>query len=244
MKDLLTCGEFAKLCHITKRVLFYYDELGLLKPAYVNEKNYRYYSIHQYDQISTIKLFQNLGMSLKDIQGLIHKEDLQEKKQILNEQLQIVDQKIKDFENIRNNLLFLSKRFSLLQKNGFNHLFIESIDEEYYYCEAKPTDGEVWMSYMNYGYQYGVIFDENDFNHFQWTFQRCEKDKANYIKPQGQYYAMFFLLKDEEILNCVPQFLKKIDVSNTCGPMYHEDYCSEIAGYGNQYVIKLSIQKK
>lgn len=49
MENLMTCGEFAKLCHVSKRVLFYYDEINLLKPAYVNEKGYRYYAWYQYD---------------------------------------------------------------------------------------------------------------------------------------------------------------------------------------------------
>lgn len=35
-----------------------------------------------------------------------------------------------------------------------------------------------------------------------------------------------------------------IDYSKTIGPLYHEDYCSEIAGYEQKYVIKLSILKK
>ena len=38
MKYFMTTGEFAKFCQVTKRVLFYYDELDLLKPAYMNEK--------------------------------------------------------------------------------------------------------------------------------------------------------------------------------------------------------------
>ncbi len=44
MKYFMTTGEFAKFCQVTKRVLFYYDELDLLKPAYMNEKGYRYQS--------------------------------------------------------------------------------------------------------------------------------------------------------------------------------------------------------
>ena len=100
MKYFMTTGEFAKLCQVTKRVLFYYDELNLLKPAYINEKGYRFYALHQFDQMNTIKLFQNLGMSLKDIQELIHKQDFQTKKNVLIEQFHIVNQKIKEFEDI------------------------------------------------------------------------------------------------------------------------------------------------
>ena len=50
MKEkLLTCGTFAKICGVEKHVLFHYDEINLFKPAYVNDKGYRYYSYRQYD---------------------------------------------------------------------------------------------------------------------------------------------------------------------------------------------------
>ena len=116
MENLMTCGEFAKLCHVSKRVLFYYDEINLLKPAYVNEKGYRYYAWYQYDQMGTIQLFQNIGMSLKDIQALIDQKDFLKKSAELQRQYQIVENKIKEFENIKKNLLFLNQRFSILQQ--------------------------------------------------------------------------------------------------------------------------------
>ena len=84
----------------------------------------------------------------------------------------------------------------------------------------------------------------NQFKSFQWTFKRCQQEEANYMKPKGRYYAAFFLLKNEEILTCVPNFLKMLHYEKTYGPLYHEDYCSEIAGFKEQYVIKLSIQIK
>ena len=43
-KQYFTTGEFAKICEIEKHVLFYYDQIGLLQPAFVDENNYRYYS--------------------------------------------------------------------------------------------------------------------------------------------------------------------------------------------------------
>ena len=139
--------------------------------------------------------------------------------------------------------MFLTKRFSVLQQYGFCQLFEEEIEDEYYYRETKP-DGNIWLGYMNYGYQYGVMFERNQFKSFQWTFKRCQQEEANYMKPKGRYYAAFFLLKNEEILTCVPNFLKMLHYEKTYGPLYHEDYCSEIAGFKEQYVIKLSIQIK
>lgn len=66
-EKLLTCGAFAKICNVEKHVLFHYDEIGLFKPVYVDDKGYRFYSYHQYDTFKIIKALKSLGMSLKDI---------------------------------------------------------------------------------------------------------------------------------------------------------------------------------
>ncbi|NCC55315.1 MAG: MerR family transcriptional regulator [Erysipelotrichia bacterium] len=74
-KKLLTCGAFAKICNVEKHVLFHYDEIGLFKPAYVDEKGYRFYSYHQYDTFKVITALKRLGMSLKDIKIYLRKRN-------------------------------------------------------------------------------------------------------------------------------------------------------------------------
>lgn len=44
----LTSGEFAELCGTTKETLFHYDEIGILKPAWLGENRYRYYTPAQF----------------------------------------------------------------------------------------------------------------------------------------------------------------------------------------------------
>ena len=42
-------GEFSQISRVSKRLLHYYDEIGLLKPANIDEATgYRYYSARQY----------------------------------------------------------------------------------------------------------------------------------------------------------------------------------------------------
>ena len=55
-------GNFAKLCNTNKRTLIHYDEIGLFKPAYIDEKGYRYYSESQFDVFFTITCLKELGM--------------------------------------------------------------------------------------------------------------------------------------------------------------------------------------
>jgi DNA-binding transcriptional MerR regulator len=71
-EDMLRIGDFSKLSKVTIKALRYYDEVGLLKPHYVNYANgYRYYLPDQLNTICTIVAYKNLGFSLEEIKYLI-----------------------------------------------------------------------------------------------------------------------------------------------------------------------------
>ncbi|MBC3886730.1 MerR family transcriptional regulator [Acetobacterium paludosum] len=65
---LLSIGELAKIGKVSHKTLRYYDQLGLLKPALVNQNNnYRFYKKSQITRLIAIKQLQELGISLEDI---------------------------------------------------------------------------------------------------------------------------------------------------------------------------------
>lgn len=67
-KKLFSIGELAKAAGITRRILLNYESKGLIKP---DEKDgptgNRYYTIDTFTQIRTIRMFQELGLSLDEI---------------------------------------------------------------------------------------------------------------------------------------------------------------------------------
>ena len=71
MKDnMFSIGEVAKSVGITRRIILNYEALGLIKPD-VKEgtsKN-RYYTIDSLTKIRSIRIFQNLGLSLSEIRS-------------------------------------------------------------------------------------------------------------------------------------------------------------------------------
>ena len=68
MEKLIKIGEFSKINHISIPTLRLYDELGILKPIYVDkESNYRYYSINQNARLDMIQYMKELNMSLSEI---------------------------------------------------------------------------------------------------------------------------------------------------------------------------------
>lgn len=83
-KDYISIGEMAKLNTTTVATLRLYDEIDLLKPAYINnETGYRYYHINQSARLDLISYMKELGMNLKEIKESLDKEDLSLIKNIL-----------------------------------------------------------------------------------------------------------------------------------------------------------------
>ena len=61
-------GEVSSLLDISTQTLRYYDKIGLVRPAKVNEQNgYRQYTYDQIHYIERIKYLQNLGLPLTEI---------------------------------------------------------------------------------------------------------------------------------------------------------------------------------
>lgn len=70
-----TVQKLASLSGVSVRTLHHYDEIGLLKPAYVGGNGYRYYEQEQLLLLQQILFFRNLGFELKKIREIIKKGD-------------------------------------------------------------------------------------------------------------------------------------------------------------------------
>lgn len=70
-----TVNKLAKLSGVSVRTLHFYDEIGLLKPAYLGDNNYRYYEEEQLLMLQQILFFRELGLPLNDIQRIISSSD-------------------------------------------------------------------------------------------------------------------------------------------------------------------------
>lgn len=73
---MLKIGEFSKLMKVSVRMLRYYDENDLLKPAFVDEQSgYRMYGNKEVEKLSRIIFMRDLGFSIEEIKVLINTED-------------------------------------------------------------------------------------------------------------------------------------------------------------------------
>lgn len=123
MKEFFSIGETSKLNNIPIKTLRYYDEIGLLKPHYINENSkYRYYSYDQFVQIEIIRFSKTLGYSLDDISSMIDSEDIYNIKEKLLNQREKASQRMMEIENAVDNidklLNRIDKAIDLKSKNG------------------------------------------------------------------------------------------------------------------------------
>lgn len=66
-----TVKKLAQLSGVSVRTLHFYDEIGLLKPAYTGDNNYRYYEEEQLLLLQQILFYRELGFSLADIKDVL-----------------------------------------------------------------------------------------------------------------------------------------------------------------------------
>lgn len=65
-------GDFSRIARVSCRLLRYYDELGLLRPAIVDRASgYRFYSAAQLPRLNRILVLKELGLSLDQIGPII-----------------------------------------------------------------------------------------------------------------------------------------------------------------------------
>lgn len=70
-----TVKKLAKISGVSVRTLHWYDEVGLLKPAYHGSNGYRYYEEEQLLILQQILFFRELGFELKQIRKVLGRTD-------------------------------------------------------------------------------------------------------------------------------------------------------------------------
>ena len=100
-----TINMLATVSGVTVRTLRFYDEIGLLKPAYIADNGYRYYQKKQILLLQQILFFRELAFELKDIKKIIKGSDfdkqeaLKTHKKVLGSRIDRIMELIKTIDN-------------------------------------------------------------------------------------------------------------------------------------------------
>lgn len=135
---VFTSGEFAKLHHLNKRTLHYYDDIGLFSPKYKGENGYRYYTYEQSMELENILTLRELGMSIEEIKKYEKNPNSAAFLKIIAARTEDLDKMIERLKTLRG---VLSQKEEML--NRCNRVFdqkieIVDLDEEYMLMTPLP----------------------------------------------------------------------------------------------------------
>ncbi len=183
MSTYFTIGDISKFFNISIKTLRYYDEIGLLKPAYINQDNkYRYYSIEQFMKIDLIKYFKITGMSLDVIKDILNSEcSIELVMNNIKIQSSKLEEKINELTIVKKYLDNLENNISENIRYGLNDVFIKYNEERIFMnydivsnnteeldlnlrdiiLDLENKQNEVYVQ-MGSTVQYKVLKDENN----------------------------------------------------------------------------------
>ncbi|WP_414698257.1 MerR family transcriptional regulator [Peptacetobacter sp. AB845] len=72
---MYSTGKLSEISGVSSRTLRYYDEIGLLKPNFINESGYRYYGDKEVALLQQILFYKERGFDLNTIKEIIYSKD-------------------------------------------------------------------------------------------------------------------------------------------------------------------------
>lgn len=111
-----TVGDFSKMTHTSIRTLYYYDEIGLLKPAKHPDSGYRIYDDEDIMKLHKIAVLKFLGYNLEQIREMMNEPSFGPG---LRDSLQVQKMELeKKKERIELALKAINRTLTLLEEEG------------------------------------------------------------------------------------------------------------------------------
>lgn len=162
-------GEFSKLTQVSIRMLRYYDEMGLLKPAAVDKfTNYRLYSTEQIPVLNKIIFLRDLDFNVSQIAEVLNHWDNQfVSKQLESKQLEI-ESMIKDGQakidkiqmakkDIEQERITIHYNVSIKSVPSYEVFSLRRIVPDYY------AEGQLWKEMSDFAAENHVSISSNTF---------------------------------------------------------------------------------
>jgi DNA-binding transcriptional MerR regulator len=106
VKNLISIGKFSELSELSIRALRLYDELGVLKPAFIDpDTNYRRYGLDQVNTALRIRAMRQIAVPLEKIRDMIGdpdagRDDLKQHRSKLSGKLEALQSQLNLLERV------------------------------------------------------------------------------------------------------------------------------------------------
>ena len=202
-KYLLSIGELSKLTGVHIKSLRYYDDIGILKPEYVNpETNYRYYSYPQISIVWAIQLCVELEIPLKDFtqftdgKYLLYEKLLDQGKAMAHRKIHAIQKGLQQIEQTME-YVGIAKQYStgttyLRTTRSMNVLVRKAAEDStrYYHSINALFDAAAHLG-VEAGAEFGACIEyiEGVAQHYNYLEVQAEADESKSILhlPDGMY---------------------------------------------------------
>lgn len=192
-----TVKKLSELSGISIRTLRFYDEIGILKPAYYGENRYRYYEEEQLLILQQILFYRELGFTLNDIQIALTDNDFN-KTQALISHKKMLEKKL---ERIKKLIMTIDK--TILNLNGESKMDANEIYDGFDPSDLPKYDemainqfGDIAVKLIEYrkkmtGHWGKAEWDKlhQDWNEMSLEFTAVLQNKASPEEPNVQQIA-------------------------------------------------------
>ncbi|WP_088834662.1 MerR family transcriptional regulator [Paenibacillus tyrfis] len=115
MKSEITISELAKLMNVSVHQIRYFEEKGVLQPAYTDHNQYRMYSMDQVYQLAHILLLRKLRVPVQSIKDCMTSYSADQYRQLLQHSLREIDaelQRLQELQQFIKKVLHEQQNFS------------------------------------------------------------------------------------------------------------------------------------
>jgi len=233
MKQYYKIGEISEIYGIGKDSLMYYEELGIIKPSR-GENGYRLYDITDIWKLNLIKELRNFDISMKRIKEYLEDRSIETTKQILQEEMKLIDEKIQELIANKNNIIKRLKSIdgvvSDIELNKIQVVHIK-LRKALRLNASISNEGEADCIIKRLQKQYGdkiyilgngnigVVYDQDKFNKiedlkYNAAFSLVDEDESEYnmILDEGNYVTIVYkgaFDEDKEHIQDMMNYIKQ-----------------------------------
>ncbi|NQG20065.1 MerR family transcriptional regulator [Streptococcus suis] len=213
MSEKWTVKQVSQLTGLTVRTLHHYDQISLLKPAFVAENGYRYYNQENLAHLQEILLFRELDFPLKDIQQLLDVTEVN-RQQVLRDHITLLELKRERLDRIINHArLLIEKGGEVMDFHAFDSSQLEA-----YKAEAKKRWGNT-SAFAEFEEKYDASKDRVFAQEMQAIFEffgKMQSLESDHPDVQAQVANLQAYIT-ENFYTCTKEILQNL------GLMYVED---------------------
>lgn len=219
-----TVSQLAKLSGVTVRSLHFYDDIGLLKPAFTAENGYRYYQEPQLLMLQQILFLRELGFELKQIQSILKHSDF-DKIATLQSHKKTLKQEIKRLQSL---MVTIDKTINHLQG-------IQTMTEQELFIGMQHFSPELQKKFrdlMKNDAEFKKFADQEYAIKKDWTKQdqeKAEQEKRAFWSALVKAFAAKLKTSSPEVQQLMKQYCQLL--KNQAGFVYTPEMFIKIADY-------------